>query len=415
MEPSRVRGRDAEADGEGDDAAAEGAPPAQKLRRGDTGSPAASDPEASAKAARALVGKLGIGTWAWGDPHWGYGQPGAEYDDDSLRAAFRAALRAGVRFFDTSELYGSNIAETLLGECLRTAPERCFVATKWHPVINASTHAGAADESVVDSMRRTVLGSRKRLGLRRLDLLQVHSAGGAAGDVEAYADGLAAMVREGHVEQVGVSNFDAAQLRRTAERLQDAHGLRLFSCQVEFSLLELRNESNGVLEECRRLGCIVLAYCPLGMGRLTGKYSAAREPPWHSDVALSSSTTAGEKGGKKGRVATERYHAALPWPFVDQMLELLRDVSERCGRSVTQVALNWCIARGTVPIPGAKTMEQAEENGAAADWRLDDVDEERLSHLARRIAREAAKGCLKGGGKKGAKGGRKGGKPNAWR
>lgn len=330
-----------------------------------------------------VFGQLGIGTWAWGDAKWGYGNPSAGYDDATLREAFHAALSAGVCVFDTSEIYGRTHAESLLGQCLQEEKRKCFVFTKWHPGSNASTFGGARGESVVDSMRRTVLGSKKRLGVDKLDLLQLHSAHGGSSTIEEYADGLATMVKEGHVARVGVSNLQGNLMRRVHDRLSSTHGIKLFSNQVELSLLELKYEANGTIEECNRLGVLVLAYCPLGMGRLTGKYSASNEPFWLDN-----------KGYK-----SERYHAALAWPRVDEMVALLKQIGQRNGgKTPAQVALNWCIARGTLPIPGAKTKAQVEENVGALGWRMDDADVEQLNQLSRCIAREA-NSYKKGGGK----------------
>ena len=128
-------------------------------------------------------------------------------------------------------------------------------------------------------------------------------------------------------------------------------GLRLASNQIEFSLLRTRPEKVGLLDCCRELGVVPLAYSPIGQGRLTGKYSAASPPP-----------------GK-------RTFSAHPREQVDAVVSVLRRVGAAHGdRTPSQVALAWIIAKGAVPIPGAKNRGQAEENAGALGWRMDDEE-----------------------------------------
>lgn len=306
---------------------------------------------------------LGIGTWAWGDEKWGYGREDANYDDESLLAAFNTAVASGVTMFDTSEVYGGSHAETLLGRCLKQTKAECFIATKWHPRANSSIFQKCYNDSVVESMRRTLLGSKERLGVSCVDLFQLHSGSEYYGSLEEYADGLAAMVREGHARFVGASNIDAPRVRRIYQRLSETHGIHLFSNQVEFSLLEPGIAKDGTLEECTRLGVRILAYCPLGMGRLTGKYSIENEPRFFG------------YGNK-----SYRYHGALPWPRIQCILDACREIGNRRNVSIPQVALGWCIAKGTIPIPGAKTAAQAHDNCKALECTLSKTDIEKLDH-----------------------------------
>lgn len=307
---------------------------------------------------------LGIGTWAWGDEKWGYGREDAGYDDETLLAAFKTALVSGVTLFDTSEVYGGSHAETVLGRCLRGTDKKCFIATKWHPRSNASVFQKRYNDSVVDSMRRTLAGSKERLGVACVDLFQLHSGSECYGSLEDYADGLAAMVREGHTRFVGVSNVGARQVRRIHSRLSTAHGIQLFSNQVEFSLLEPGIATDGTLEECNRLGVKILAYCPLAMGRLTGKYSAQNEPRFFG------------YGNK-----SYRYHGALPWTQIDQILAICEEVGKRRNASLSQVALSWCIEKGTIPIPGVKTPAQASDNCKSLACKLSEADMEELDNV----------------------------------
>jgi len=332
--------------------------------------------DASALKSDLALPGLGIGTWAWGDEKWGFGRADAGYDDETLQAAFHIAVDQGVNFFDTSEVYGGSHAETVLGRCLHKAKGKCSIATKWHPRSNASVFQKFYNDDVIESMRRTLMGSKERLGLDCVDLFQLHSGSQCYGSLEDYADGLATMVQEGHARHVGVSNVGGWQVQRIHERLKQ-HGIQLFSNQVEFSLLEPGIVADGTLETCNRLGVKILAYCPLAMGRLTGRYSAENEPQFYGH-------------GNKNH----RYHGAVPWPHTEKVLAVCRQIAERRSVSVAQVALNWCISHGTTPIPGAKTSKQALDNCQALSWSLSDEEMHLLDEAAIHEA-SAGKGLQK--------------------
>ena len=136
-------------------------------------------------------------------------------------------------------------------------------------------------------------------------------------------------------------------------------GLRLASNQIEFSLLRRSPETSGLLAACRELDVLPLAYSPIGQGRLTGKYSAAHPPP-----------------GK-------RNFSNHPMEVVDTVVAELRRIGDKHGGKLpSQVALNWVMAKGAVPIPGAKNRQQAEENAGALGWAIDDDDTARLDRVA---------------------------------
>ena len=171
------------------------------------------------------------------------------------------------------------------------------------------------------------------------------------------AEALAAAQAEGLVKAVGVSNYSAKETRSIDTALRRC-GLRLASNQVEFSLLRTMPLRVGLLECCRELGVVPLAYSPIGQGRLTGKYSASNPPP-------------------RGRT-----FSAHPMAEVDAVVAELRRVGEAHDRTPSQVALAWIIAKGAVPIPGAKNRAQAEQNAGALGWRMSDDEERRLDAAA---------------------------------
>lgn len=279
---------------------------------------------------------FGLGTWAWGDTFvWGFG---GDYNADDVRAAFRAAIDAGVRLFDTAEIYGQGESERLLGQFMAEMDVRPMIATKFAPLPFRWKR-----QHLTDALQ----ASLKRLRLDTVDLYQVHFPAPFV-SVETWAEGLADAIDMGLTRAVGVSNYSAEQTERAAEVLA-RRGYALASNQVEYSLLERKIERNETLKVCRELGVRVIAYSPLGMGLLTGKYSRAHPP---------SGTRAFQK-----RKALQQ---------VGPLVTLMREIGERHGKTPAQVAINWTICQGTLPIPGAKNVRQVESNAGATGWRLTD-------------------------------------------
>jgi aryl-alcohol dehydrogenase-like predicted oxidoreductase len=296
---------------------------------------------------------LGTGTWAWGDSStWGMGTYDTHLTRDSIREAWEASIDAGATLFDTAEVYGGGESERIIGALLAGDPVRSgavALATKFMPSPWKLNVKGA----LLTSLR----GSLARLGVDSVDLYQIHGPISLRSHA-ALADALAAAHAEGLVRAVGVSNYSVKETRSIATALE-RRDLRLATNQIEFSLLRRAPETSGLLAACAELGVVPLAYSPIGQGRLTGKYSTANPPP-----------------GK-------RNFSNHPMAVVDAIVAELRAVGEvHGGRLPSQVALNWIIAKGAVPIPGAKNRHQAEENAGALGWHLDDDEVARLDRAA---------------------------------
>ena len=300
-----------------------------------------------------VVPRLGVGTWAWGDRStWGMGGYDAGLTRDTSRDAWDASIDAGVTLFDTAEVYGRGESERIIGSLLAADPGRAartVIATKFMP----SPRKLNVRRALLASLR----ASLGRLGLPSVDLYQIHGPISLRSHT-VLADALAAAHDEGLVRAVGVSNYSVKETRAMADAL-GRHGLRLATNQIEFSLLRRSPETGGLLSACADLGVVPLAYSPIGQGRLTGKYSAADPPP-----------------GK-------RTFSDHPMELVDAIVSELRSIGDaQGGRTPSQVALNWIIAKGAVPIPGAKNRTQAEENAGALGWALDGDEVARLDRAA---------------------------------
>ncbi|MDZ4763288.1 MAG: aldo/keto reductase [Chloroflexota bacterium] len=283
--------------------------------------------------------EMGTGCWAWGDPlAWGYGR---DYGESDVRAAFDASLEVGIALFDTAELYGMGKSEALVGQFLRgeaqvQPSQPIYVATKFLPLPWRWT-AGQVNAAIKRSLAR--------IGRSHLDLYQIHWNQPPV-PLERWVDALADALDEGLIRAAGVSNYNREQTIRAAHTLEQ-RGHVVTSNQLEYSLIARGIEFDGTMEACRERGIKIIAYSPLGMGLLTGKYTVEKPPP-----------------GMRGR----KYRDLLP--KLPPLIATLNEIAARHDKTSAQVALNWTICKGTLPIPGAKNAQQVRQNAAALGWRM---------------------------------------------
>lgn len=299
------------------------------------------------------VTALGIGTWAWGDKlFWNYG---SDYGATQVREAFEATLDSGISFFDTAEIYGIGESESLLGQFMKELERPAQIATKYFP-LPWRFSAQSVSDALTDSL--------KRLQVEQVSLYQVHMPFGFLMSQETLMNALADEVKRGRIATVGVSNYSAQQMRE-AHRFLAARGVPLAVNQVPYSLLERKIETNGILDTARQLGVTILAYSPLAQGLLTGKYTTEKyvEP-----------TGARRFDSRFSKSGLEK---------ITSVINLLRQLGEKYDRTPAQVALNWLITQGVVPIPGAKTAQQAKQNAGALGWSLSEDDFSHLERLTR--------------------------------
>lgn len=286
------------------------------------------------------IPELGVGTWAWGDKStWGMGSYDASLTEETIRDAWDACIEHGVTLFDTAEVYGGGESERIIGRLLKADADRrkdIVIATKFMPL----PYKLNVKRALVDAARKSI----ERMGIDKIDLYQLHGPISLRSH-GALADAMAEAHQQGLIAAVGVSNYSAKETKSIASAL-GKRGLRLASNQFELSLLRTSPITNGLVDTCHELGVTVLAYSPIGQGRLTGKYSAANPPPG------------------------SRNFSAHPMEKVDGVVEVLRRVGDAHRRTPAQVALQWLIAKGTVPIPGAKNRKQAEDNAGGMGWSM---------------------------------------------
>jgi len=309
-------------------------------------------------AMEALPG-IGVGTWAWGNRLvWDYDP---SRDDGLLPGTVQAAIRAGVRLFDTADSYGTGAlegcSERLLGAAVAQSPPppEVIIATKLAP------YPWRLGRRAFD---RPLAASRCRLQ-GRLDRVQLHwsTARYAPWQEDALLNGLADLVLGGVVRELGVSNMGPRRLRRWHGRLQ-RRGVRLCSVQVQLSpLCRDALAPDGVLSVCRELAIEGLGYSPLALGLLSRRWS------------LRDSLPTGLRGLLFRRLL----------PGLEPLQDLLAELARSHGSTPTAVCLNWCRAHGALPIVGLRRPEQVAAIADALGWSLPAAEREAIDGLAAKL------------------------------
>ena len=289
---------------------------------------------------------MGCGTWAWGNRLlWGYDQS----MDKELQAVFNLCVSNGVTLFDTGDSYGTGKlngrSEQLLGQFSReyqgAGNDNICIATKL-----AAYPWRLTRQSMVSACKASSL----RLG-KNVDLVQMHwsTANYAPWQEWALLDGLADLYEQGLVKGVGLSNYGPKRLKQVHQKFSE-RGVPISTLQVQYSLLSTYPVTElGLKDVCDELGIKLIAYSPLALGLLTGKYSEKTPSP----------------SGIRGFLFPKLL------PGIRPLLSCLREIATSRNKTMSQIAINWCICKGTIPIPGAKSLNQATDNIGALGWQLD--------------------------------------------
>jgi pyridoxine 4-dehydrogenase len=195
---------------------------------------------------------------------------------------------------------------------------------------------------------------------------------------ELYWDGIAECYHKGLIKNVGVCNYGPTLVEQCYNALAK-RGVPLASNQIAFSLLGRKNGSSETLQKCNELGVKVLAYYPFAMGLLTGKYSKENLPKHDADdnkLDLSLTTQ------KKTTLEQQDLLSYANEEGFASLIKAMSDIAERRSKTISQVALNYIISKGAIPIPGCRSVSQLEDNLGAMGWRLSDTEIKRLELLA---------------------------------
>jgi len=290
---------------------------------------------------RVALGRSGIAVSAIGLGCMGMSEFYGPSDDSESLGALMRAHALGINFLDTADAYGPFRNEELIGRFLAGRREQFVIATKFGFVRGAGPLAPSIDTSPA-YVRRACEASLRRLGIETIDLYYAHRISPAT-PVEETVGAMAALVREGKVRAIGLSEVSAKTLRRAAA----VHPIA--AIQSEYSLW-WRGPELEVLPACRELGVSLVAYSPLGRGFLTGAIMSTAD--------LAPDDFRREQPRFQGAAAT---HNA-------QLVAQLKQIARAQGCTAGQLALAWLLAQGpdVIPIPGTRRSSRVEENAAAA-------------------------------------------------
>jgi aryl-alcohol dehydrogenase-like predicted oxidoreductase len=294
------------------------------------------------------VSAVGFGCWAIGGP-FGRGEASSgwgDVNDDESIAAIRRGLELGVTFFDTADVYGTGHSETVLGRALGADRDGVAIATKFGNTFEEGTGRALASDVSADYIRRACEASLRRLGTDRIDLYQCHVGNLDRGTADDVAATLERLCDEGLIRAYGWSTDDAERAGWWAD------GDRCASVQHHLNVLE---DAPEMLALCERAGLASIDRGPLAMGLLSGKFGP--------DSRLGRDDVRGS--GAAWLTAFDAEGRPKP-EFLDR-LAAIREALTSDGRTLVQGALGWIWARSarTVPIPGFKSVGQAEENAGA--------------------------------------------------
>ncbi len=251
-----------------------------------------------------------MGTWGMG----GGMRADSSHDSESIEA-LKLGLELGMTLVDTAEMYGAGHSEEVVSRALEDWRKPVFVASKVSP-----SHFG------YDDLLLSARKSLERLRVKQMDLYQLHWPNPRTPIAETMK-AMEKLVRDGMVRHIGVSNFSVAQMRDAQAALSREE---IVSNQVEYSLID-RSVEEEILPYCQREKLTLIAYSPLGQGRI-----------------------ARGRGG--------------PFKIVDE-------IAARLGESRSQVALNWLLwHESVVAIPKASDKKHVVENAAVSGWKLSTRD-----------------------------------------
>ena len=294
---------------------------------------------------------VGFGAWAIGGAGWQFGW-GTQDDDDSI-AAIHSALEAGVNWIDTAAVYGLGHSEEVVARALKSWPgAKPYVFTKcgmrWDAEGNVRKILHA------DSISFEIENSLRRLGVETIDLYQIHwPPDPDSPELEEGWSILAELKRQGKVRWIGVSNFDVKQLRR-AQQIAPVTSL-----QPPYSLIN-RGVEEDILPYCLRENIGVIVYSPMASGLLTGSMTRERASKLPKDDWRSSDPQFTEPQLSRNLA----------------LVEQLREIGKRHGRSPGEVAIAWTLRNPAVTgaIVGARNARQASGIMRAGDFRLSDKE-----------------------------------------
>ena len=302
---------------------------------------------------------IGLGCWQFSKAGNLAGKFWPSLEDEVIQEIVKISLDEGINWFDTAEIYGKGASEKALAKSLLALgikPGDVTIATKWWPMFRFASN-----------ILKTIDKRLECLNPFPIDLYQVHQPYGFSSEVKEM-EAMAQLVRLKKIKNVGVSNFSAKKMRSAWETLQKS-GINLLTNQVQYSLLNRKIESNGVMDTAKELGITIIAYSPLAQGLVIGKFHD--NPELLKNIGYRKHTAMFKPAGlEKSRPLTD----------------LVKKLAVKYDVTASQVALNWLInfhGETVVAIPGATKPKHAKENPGAMNFRLSAEDLDQLDNASK--------------------------------
>ncbi|MFH1513729.1 MAG: aldo/keto reductase [Bacillota bacterium] len=308
------------------------------------------------------VSPLGLGCWAIGGLFTLFGEPDGwgEVDDAESICAIRLAIELGVNFFDTADAYGAGHSEEVLGKALKGMRQNIVIATKGGYMIDREKRAVCSEDTSPAYIRAALEASLKRLDTDYADLYQIHNGTLPAETVEPLFSELDKLKTEGKLRAYGWSTYGKANVETFAAKTKGA---------VIQSKANVFSYDKPMHDASDRHGFAFLCNTPLGMGFLSGKFTA--------DTRFGADDVRGSAFGW-----TEYFENGRPKLEFLKKIGNIRDVLQSGGRTAAQGALAWLWAKSgnNIPIPGFKTVKQAGENARAME--LGPLEQAQMAQIA---------------------------------
>jgi 1-deoxyxylulose-5-phosphate synthase len=303
------------------------------------------------------VSRICLGTMTYGSPKW----RDWVLDEEASRPFIKAALEAGINFFDTADIYSMGASEEVLGRSLKDLGpprEQLVVATKvFSPMGKTPNEGGLSRKHIMHAID----ASLKRLGMDYVDLYQIHRFDRTT-PIEETIEALHDVVKAGKALYIGASSMYAWQFATYLHRAEQMGKTRFVSMQNHYNLV-YREEEREMLPLCRAEGIGIIPWSPLARGFVAG--NRRRQDRGETTRA------------KSDEFAHAMYYEDSDFAVVDRVTE----IAQKRGVSNAQVAIAWLLHQNgvTAPIVGASKPHHLTDAVAAAALKLDDAEIKALS------------------------------------